>query len=127
MARTLKVKVPVAVLIASAEKQRERIIKEHEKELAKVDKERERWATAALKALDRIREDIEAGDLPKISECWGSAKGSSEFDVVVKARKPVTPGDKPAVYQVDRDLSLLRACSDTELAIGTDDNFARYL
>lgn len=129
MARTLKVKVPVAALIKSAEKERERIIKEFEKSLTQVDKSRERWQKAALTALDRAYEDIQAGNFPKISSVWGYSKSKnlSDFEIQVKAPKPVEPAEAPNTNQVDRDLALLKACSDTELAIGTDDNFARYL
>lgn len=126
MARTLRVKVPVAVLVASAEAQRAKIVKAHEQAWASVTKDRERWVTAALKALDRTREDIESGKLPSISKTWGK-KNKSEFEIQVSAAKPSDPDDEPNTTQVDRDLALLRACSDTELSIGTDDNFARYL
>lgn len=129
MARTLRVKIPVAVLIASAEAQREKIIKDHEKQVAKGEKERQRWLNKAEDAVVRVLDDLQNGTIPDSvrSNYYSEGKNRSSFRIEVAYKCPTEPGDTPDTSRVDRDLALLRACSDAELSIGTDDNFARYL
>lgn len=125
-ARTMKVRVPVATLVELAEKQRAKIVSEHAKALEKVGEDTRRWQEKALSALAHAAEQIEAGKLPEIHHSY-SARGQSYFNVKVRVPAPSEPDAQPNTRKVDRDLALLRACSDETLLIGADDNFAQYL
>lgn len=124
--RTMKVKVPTATLIELAEKERARIIREHEKASENADAQQAKWVDKALVQLDKVRRDIADGNLPDVSTPWRSTN-TSTFTVTVRAKGPLDLESKPNTTKVDRDLALLRACSDETLSIGTDDNFAKYL
>jgi hypothetical protein len=129
--RTMKVRVPVATLIESAEAKRSEIIEQWEADREKVHTDREKWISNAIAALDAVREALRRGEMPDdvATSTWGRRHGSasSYFIVGVDAKQPDSPTHQPPVDAIDRDLGLLRASTDDTLLVGTDDNFARYL
>jgi hypothetical protein len=126
--RTLRVKVPVSRLLAQAEKQREKIIREYERDVEKQGGKKSKWEVKAIGALAKTINEIEAGnfDFDNVSKPYGSKTQTSSIKVTVSAAAPFPPKE-PETYRVDRDIALLKACTDTELSIGVDDDFGRYL
>jgi hypothetical protein len=127
--RTMKVRVPVAKLIEAAEAKRVQIVEEWEAGREKLHTDRAKWFSNAVAALDVVRESLRRDEMPSDADAtWGNRRREkSYFTVEVDAKLPTEPDDHPPVDAIDRDLGLLRACSDDTLLVGTDDNFARYL
>ncbi len=125
--RTIRVKVPVDRLLASAQKERARIVKDHEKAVIKSEATQERWKEKALAALYKAADDLIEGkfDMDNVSHPYRN-HGNSTISVTVKCVSPRVP-EEPSTRNVDRDIALLQACTDTELSIGAEDNFGKYL
>lgn len=120
--KAMKIKVPVAKLIESAEAVRSRIIEQHESAVANYEDAKGKYRSLVIDALRvALAEATQEGDLPEYYSYGSCLLVPFDHD------EPSEPRHTPNTTQVDRDLALLRATSDSELLISTDDMFAGYL
>lgn len=125
MARTLKVKVPVATLLASAQNERAALVADHARGLKKYERDQAQFAARARAALDKAFTSFMKDGPPPHRTGYISGRYRP---VVVVPGYPKNP-EEPSLDTkgIDRDIAILAAASDEFLSISTDDHFARYL
>lgn len=126
-AKSMKIKVPVSVLIESAEARKAQLIEENDQAKVDYEKDMKEWRKECVKALQIALTEARAGNFPE----YGSTYRLGGYLIVSlpddTPSRPDKPNEKPNTRQVDRDLALLRATTEETLTIGTDDVFAGYL
>lgn len=132
----MRVKVPVATLLAAVRAERQRrvdaysdavknlpkAIKQHAIDLKQANLERvARNVAHAEQVLSDVSQDrVPASDRRHYDE-W-----EPQFESPIHTKAPTEP-EAPNLGQLDRDIALLSAASETELSVGADDAFASYL
>lgn len=112
-----KVKVSTEGLLQSVRQRRERIIRNHEKDLGKYEKDRERAQGAVAKALRDAADRAERGDLP-------DSNYRNRLEIPWRGRIPSKPCLSMA--EIDRLIKTLELASEPTITISADDA-AEYL
>lgn len=122
----IKMKVPVATLLANAREYRDQLVAEGQEALRRYEAELNEYRQLAHEKL--LEAAAKAADLDAFE--WGESYINGRYRTtsisVEVGPKPIKP-DVVDQADIDRDIALLAATSDETLVLTTEDNFARYL
>lgn len=113
MARSMKIKVRTADLLARVEAARAAAVKDHEKAVAKHEAAAAAWASKVEDALYAAVIRAQEGKLPDTNY-------QGHLSVPIKGSRPCKPSLSTARF--DRDIAILKMASEDTLSIGTDDD-----
>lgn len=118
------VKVPVAALLAGAEKQLAAAKAEHEGKLKEYLEERRAWKTAATEALRQAVNNLRSG---KLTPEHFTYSGSTTSTIGVKVDAPYR--DEPGVdlAQLERDVKILKVTTEETISLTPVSRWSQYL
>lgn len=126
---TTSLKVPVATLLQSAERERAAIVEKHRLAVESYRDDTEEVRGHLVDRLRALADDLESGrKLPKPSQEYDSRRGYVwNITAAVSAGVRERPPAKPDTRRVDSDIRLLRATSQETVTVRTGSSFERYL
>lgn len=126
--RLIKMKVPVETLLTGARAKRSELVQQHEAATEKYERDIAQFQEVVVTRLNETAALIERDGIDAVTWEDSYRKGRYVNDLIkIPIGERPEPPDTPSADEINEDIALLSATSETELVLSTEDRFAHYL